>query len=159
MATQEIINILERTGTGCKCSDEQIEIVVDFVCFYVQLKLIWKMHEIFLRKRRNKTQYVIFIDKNRFSIELTLFQPELLKHLSDILIAATNNPIARAQAGEFRMIFGSTLLFISLALQLKNALYSKEENLQQVYQDRWLNMPANIRDHIKTNVKISYLLF
>ena len=28
------------------------------------------------------------------------FQPELLKQLSDILIAAANNPTARAQAGE-----------------------------------------------------------
>lgn len=31
---------------------------------------------------------------------LFLFQPELLKQLSDILIAAANNPTARAQAGK-----------------------------------------------------------
>ncbi|CAF1675137.1 unnamed protein product, partial [Adineta ricciae] len=97
MATQEIINILERTGTGSQAD---------------------------LENARN------FLEK---AAEQNL--PELLKHLSDILIAATNNPTARAQA----------------ALQLKNALYSKEENLKQAYQERWLNMPANIRDHIKMN--------
>jgi importin subunit beta-1 len=61
--------------------------------------------------------------------------PELLKQLSDILITATNNPTARAQA----------------ALQLKNALYSREDSLKQVYQERWLNIPENIRNHIKNN--------
>jgi hypothetical protein len=48
-----------------------------------------------------------------------------------------------------------------LALQLKNALYSREENLKQVYQDRWLNIPENIRAHIKNNVNMAedYFLF
>ncbi|CAF0903368.1 unnamed protein product [Adineta steineri] len=61
--------------------------------------------------------------------------PELLKQFSDILITATNNPLARTQA----------------ALQLKNALYSKEENLKQVYQERWLSIPEDTRAHIKNN--------
>lgn len=39
-----------------------------------------------------------------------------------------------------------------LALQLKNALYSREEHLKQAYQERWLSIPENIRNHIKTNV-------
>lgn len=38
------------------------------------------------------------------------------------------------------------------ALQLKNALYSREENLKQAYQERWLSIPENIRNHIKNNV-------
>jgi hypothetical protein len=52
-----------------------------------------------------------------------------------------------------------TCLF--LALQLKNALYSREENLKQVYQDRWLNIPENIRAHIKNNVNMTehYFLY
>lgn len=41
-----------------------------------------------------------------------------------------------------------------LALQLKNTLYSREEHLKQVYQERWLNIPDNIRNHVKNNVKI-----
>jgi len=61
--------------------------------------------------------------------------PELLKQLSDILINATNNLIARAQA----------------ALQLKNALYSREESLKSAYQERWLRIPDDARAHIKTN--------
>ncbi|UJR09591.1 hypothetical protein I4U23_013826 [Adineta vaga] len=97
MAAQEIIQILERTGTG-----SQID----------------------LENARN------FLAK---AAEQNL--PELLKHLSDILITATNNPTARAQA----------------ALQLKNAFHSKDESLKQAYQDRWMNIPANIREHIKAN--------
>jgi hypothetical protein len=45
--------------------------------------------------------------------------------------------------------------FSILALQLKNALYSKEDSIKQVYQERWLNIPENIRIHIKNNVSIS----
>jgi hypothetical protein len=42
-----------------------------------------------------------------------------------------------------------------LALQLKNALYSREDHLKQAYQERWLSIPENIRDHIKTNVSLT----
>jgi hypothetical protein len=41
-----------------------------------------------------------------------------------------------------------------LALQLKNALYSREDHLKQAYQERWLSIPDNIRDHIKNNVSL-----
>jgi len=61
--------------------------------------------------------------------------PELLKQLSDILVAATNNETVRAQA----------------ALQLKNFLYTREESLKQAYQERWLTIPEDIRAHIKSN--------
>ncbi|CAF0896665.1 unnamed protein product [Didymodactylos carnosus] len=66
---------------------------------------------------------------------LVRFKPELLKHLSDILNTVTNNPIARTQA----------------ALQLKNAIYSREENLRKVYQDRWVALPQDIKNYIKNN--------
>ncbi|CAF4153394.1 unnamed protein product, partial [Rotaria sordida] len=36
-------------------------------------------------------------------------------------------------------------------LQLKNALYSREDTVKQLYQERWLNISENIRNHIKTN--------
>ncbi|CAF4488104.1 unnamed protein product, partial [Rotaria socialis] len=97
MATEGLINILERTVTG---SQADLEHARRFLATATEQNL-----------------------------------SELLKHLSDILITATNNPTARAQA----------------ALQLKNALYSREEALKQVYQDRWLSIQENIRDHIKTN--------
>ncbi|CAF4692456.1 unnamed protein product [Rotaria sp. Silwood1] len=100
MATEGLINILERTVTGSQAD---------------------------LENARN------FLAK---AAEQNL--SELLKQLSDILITATNNPTARAQA----------------ALQLKNALYSREDTLKQHYQERWLNIPENIRNHIKTNVNI-----
>ncbi|CAF4090911.1 unnamed protein product [Rotaria magnacalcarata] len=97
MATEGLINILERTVTG---SQADLEHARRFLATATEQNL-----------------------------------SELLKHLSDILITATNNPTARAQA----------------ALQLKNALYSREEAVKQVYQDRWLSIQENIRDHIKTN--------
>ncbi len=75
--------------------------------------------------------------------------------MSDILIGATNNPQARAQAGKnIALLEKIHSITIVLALQLKNALYSKEDNLKQAYQDRWLNIPENIRIHIKNNVNI-----
>ncbi|CAF4422022.1 unnamed protein product, partial [Rotaria sp. Silwood2] len=97
MATEGLINILERTVTGSQAD---------------------------LENARN------FLAK---AAEQNL--SELLKQLSDILITATNNPTARAQA----------------ALQLKNALYSRDDTLKQLYQERWLSIPENIRNHIKTN--------
>ncbi|CAF1054146.1 unnamed protein product [Rotaria magnacalcarata] len=59
--------------------------------------------------------------------------PELLKQLSDILNTATNNPTARTQA----------------ALQLKNALYSRDDI--KAFQDRWLLIPEDVRNHVKNN--------
>lgn len=61
--------------------------------------------------------------------------PELLKQLSDILITAANNPKARAQA----------------ALQLKNALHSRDEASRLANQERWLQIPEAARAHIKLN--------
>ena len=51
------------------------------------------------------------------------------------------------------------VFFFRLALQLKNALYSKEATLKQVYHERWLSLPENIRAHIKNNVCILSLSF
>ena len=39
-----------------------------------------------------------------------------------------------------------------LALQLKNALYSRDDSLKTAYQERWLQMPDEARAHIKNNV-------
>ena len=39
-----------------------------------------------------------------------------------------------------------------LALQLKNTLYSRDESLKTVYQERWLRIPEDARAHIKNNV-------
>lgn len=71
------------------------------------------------------------------------FQPELLKSLSDILKHGGNSPVARMQAG----------------LQLKNALYSKDNAIKLQHQQRWLQFPDEVRNHIKQNVsKILTLL-
>ncbi|XP_052813839.1 importin subunit beta-1-like isoform X2 [Mya arenaria] len=65
--------------------------------------------------------------------------PELLKTLSEILKTATNSPVARMQAG----------------LQLKNALYSKDQALKLEYQQRWLSFPEDVRNLVKINVLAS----
>ncbi|VEL23987.1 unnamed protein product [Protopolystoma xenopodis] len=61
--------------------------------------------------------------------------PALLTQLSDILADVKNDPVVRMQAG----------------LQLKNALYSKDEAINKVYQNRWLQFPPDQREHIKQN--------
>ncbi|XP_064598231.1 importin subunit beta-1-like [Liolophura sinensis] len=62
--------------------------------------------------------------------------PELCKQLADVLRHGGNSPVARMQAG----------------LQLKNALYSKDPSIREQYQQRWLQFPVEIKEHIKTCV-------
>ena len=67
-----------------------------------------------------------------------MFQPELLKELSNVLKHGGNSPVARMQAG----------------LQLKNALYSKDPAIRLQYQQRWMQFPLELRNYVKTNVSI-----
>ena len=67
---------------------------------------------------------------------ILLFQPELLKTLSDILANFANSSVARRQAG----------------LQLKNRLTSNDDIVKQTYQERWLAIPDEIRAYIKNNI-------
>ncbi|KAK6961585.1 importin subunit beta-1 [Biomphalaria glabrata] len=62
--------------------------------------------------------------------------PELLKSLSNILKHGGNSPVARMQAG----------------LQLKNALYSKDNAIKLQHHQRWLQFPDDVRSFIKQNV-------
>ncbi|KAK3747939.1 hypothetical protein RRG08_041776 [Elysia crispata] len=62
--------------------------------------------------------------------------PDLLTSLSNVLKHGGNSPVARMQAG----------------LQLKNALYSKDNVIKLQHQQRWLHFPQHIRDLIKQNV-------
>lgn len=62
--------------------------------------------------------------------------PEFLKALSDVLVTTTYSPVARTAAG----------------LQLKNQLTSKDTDVAQEYQNRWLSIPEMMRDYIKKNV-------
>lgn len=64
---------------------------------------------------------------------------ELLKSLSDILRNGANSAVVRMQAG----------------LQLKNALYSKDQTVRQEHQQRWLTFPEEIRNYIKQNVLLA----
>ena len=66
------------------------------------------------------------------------FQVELLKQLSDILKHGGNSQVARMQAG----------------IQLKNALYSKDQTLRVQYISRWLSFPEDVRIYIKKNVSV-----
>jgi importin subunit beta-1 len=59
----------------------------------------------------------------------------LLKQLSDILRNPQQSDIVRAQS----------------AIQLKNAIYSKEETVKLAHQERWLQIPEDIRNYIKNN--------
>lgn len=70
------------------------------------------------------------------SVRMFLFQPELLKQLSDVLKHGSNSPVARMQAG----------------IQLKNALYSKDMAIRLQYQQRWMAFPEELRAYVKRNV-------
>lgn len=59
----------------------------------------------------------------------------MLKQLSDILRSTQYNELIRAQA----------------AIQLKNAIYSKEEHVRLQYQERWMALPEDVRQAIKIN--------
>jgi len=61
--------------------------------------------------------------------------PNLLKQLSDILRNTNLSEVTRAQS----------------AIQLKNAIYSKEEQIKLQHQERWLQIPEDIRNYIKNN--------
>ncbi len=43
------------------------------------------------------------------------------------------------------------MLIIFLAIQLKNAVYSKDEAIKQQHQERWLRMTDDVRAYIKNN--------
>lgn len=62
--------------------------------------------------------------------------PELLKTLSEIQKDAGNSAVVRMQAG----------------LQLKNALYSKDQAVRTQHQQRWLQFPEDVRMFVKQNV-------
>jgi importin subunit beta-1 len=40
---------------------------------------------------------------------------------------------------------------VFLAIQLKNAIYSKEETIKVQYQERWLQITEDVRNYIKNN--------
>ena len=43
------------------------------------------------------------------------------------------------------------MFFLFLAIQLKNAVYSKDETIKQQHQERWLRMTEDVRAYIKNN--------
>ncbi|XP_076241578.1 importin subunit beta Fs(2)Ket isoform X3 [Calliopsis andreniformis] len=61
---------------------------------------------------------------------------EFLQRLSGVLVTAAASPVARMAAG----------------LQLKNQLTSKDPQLKFQYQQRWLEIPVEIREFIKKNI-------
>jgi importin subunit beta-1 len=62
--------------------------------------------------------------------------PEFLKSLSEALSNINNDAVIRMAA----------------ALQLKNHLTSKDVDIRQQVQNRWLSFPENVRNYIKQNV-------
>lgn len=69
--------------------------------------------------------------------------PEFLKALSDVLVGSGNSVVARMAAG----------------LQLKNQLTSKDNHIKQQYQQRWLSFPEDVREYIKKNVSLFYIIW
>lgn len=69
-------------------------------------------------------------------IHLSGIQPEFIKQLSEVLTNISNDNVARSAAG----------------LQLKNALTSKDEEIRQQFQQRWLSLPEDVRVYVKRNV-------
>lgn len=63
--------------------------------------------------------------------------PDFLKALSDVLAHPGNSPVSRMAAG----------------LQLKNQLTSKDDQIKQKFQANWLQLPEDIRNYIKKNVR------
>ncbi|XP_053983431.1 importin subunit beta-1 isoform X2 [Hylaeus anthracinus] len=64
---------------------------------------------------------------------------EFMQRLSEVLVTATASPLARMAAG----------------LQLKNQLTSKDAQLKYQYQQRWLAIPAEIREFVKKNILVA----
>ena len=56
--------------------------------------------------------------------------------LSDVLYHGGNSAVCRQQAG----------------VQLKNFLYTNDESLRAQYEERWLNIPEDVRVYTKQNV-------
>lgn len=63
-------------------------------------------------------------------------QNEFVQRLSGVLVTPAASAVARMAAG----------------LQLKNQLTSKDLTRKSQYQQRWLAIPADKREFIKTNV-------
>ena len=60
----------------------------------------------------------------------------LFRTLSEVLYHGGNSAVCRQQAG----------------VQLKNFLYTNDENLRSQYEERWLAMPEDVRQATKQNV-------
>ena len=60
----------------------------------------------------------------------------MIKTLSDVLYHGANSAVVRQQAG----------------VQLKNFLYTNDESLRAQYEQRWLEMPEDVRLYTKNNV-------
>ena len=56
--------------------------------------------------------------------------------MSDVLYHGGNSAVCRQQAG----------------VQLKNFLYTNDESLRAQYEERWLNIPEDVRVYTKQNV-------
>ena len=56
--------------------------------------------------------------------------------LSDVLYHGGNSAVCRQQAG----------------VQFKNFLYTNDEALRSQYEERWLNIPEDVRQYTKQNV-------
>lgn len=89
--------------------------------------------------------FFLFLDKNELLAAKNFLEqaantniPEFLKALSDVLVGAGNSAVARMAAG----------------LQLKNQLTSKDPQIKQQYQHRWLSFAEDVREYIKKNVSI-----
>jgi len=81
-------------------------------------------------------------DKNELEQSLNYLEqaaqtnlPEFLKTLSEVLKVGSNSVVARMQAG----------------LQLKNQLTSKDPNIKLQFQQRWLQIPEDVRTIVKMN--------
>ena len=57
---------------------------------------------------------------------------QLIKTLSDVLYHGANSAVVRQQAG----------------VQLKNFLYTNDESLRAQYEQRWLEMPEEVRVYL-----------
>ena len=79
---------------------------------------------------------VFLLFSNTDVLVFHFFLLQLIKTLSDVLYHGANSAVVRQQAG----------------VQLKNFLYTNDESLRAQYEQRWLEMPEEVRVYTKNNV-------
>ena len=92
----------------------------------------------FVQPKIIRNSQEIFITHDSILYFAWLFQPQFLVALAVELATTTRSQVCRMAA----------------ALQLKNQLTSKDDNVKLAYQQRWLALEEGVRQEVKAKVSI-----